>query len=100
MGNLRVYIAEVSLENGQGAWQEIYQRSGNTGTQDWFQTVIDLASYLGKYVRFRFRYYSGTSYTGDCCIDTIEVKATLGGGGGSNVPALLLPTRRPLELAL
>ncbi len=77
VGNLKL---EASNNNGS-TWIEIWSRSGNQGTS-WNSAEVDLASYTGGTVQFRFVGTSGNSWSGDMAIDTVALTTGAAPGGG------------------
>ena len=75
MGSLAL---EASTNNGS-SWTSIWSKSGNQGNS-WLDANVDLASYLGSTVKFRFNGVTGTTWQGDMAIDAFSIS----GGGGSS----------------
>jgi len=56
-----------------GTWREgVLHLEGDHGDQ-WFKQTVDLSSYEGGAVQFRFRGITGTDYDGDICIDDFRI---------------------------
>lgn len=72
MGDLHVDI----LSNGVWINDITPVLSGDQGTA-WQQRSVNLASYLGSVVNFRFRGITGTSWESDLAIDDISVSGTV-----------------------
>ncbi len=70
MGSL---FLEVSVDSGQSWSTGVWTRSGNQGPS-WHRDSIDLTSYLGEVVAFRFRAVTGSDFRSDIAIDHIEIK--------------------------
>jgi Zn-dependent metalloprotease len=70
MGNLKL---EASTDNGS-TWTTIWSKAGNQGNA-WLAASIDLASYLGGTVKFRFNGVTGTTWQGDMAIDNLKVSS-------------------------
>lgn len=66
MGQLRVQI----LTNGE--WQTVFVRAGNQ-SNDWLQGTVDLTTYSGDTIAFRFVGITGSDYQSDLAIDYIQV---------------------------
>lgn len=86
VGNLNL---EASADDGAN-WSSVWSISGTQGA-DWNAQSVDLSAYLGSTVRVRFVGTSGSSWSGDMCVDDIGL-STSGGGGG--------PTCENVSLAL
>ncbi|MDG2344041.1 MAG: choice-of-anchor J domain-containing protein, partial [Flavobacteriales bacterium] len=75
MGSLTVGLSNSPT----GPFTNVYSQFGETHANDddpWSQIGIDVSNYLGQnlYVSFTYmRNFSGISYSGDLCIDLIEV---------------------------
>jgi hypothetical protein len=63
---------EISTDNGN-SWSVLWSKSGNQGNA-WYDAVIDLSSYAGATVIFRFNGITGTTWQGDMAVDAFEVK--------------------------
>jgi len=70
MGSLTL---EVSTDNGS-TWTNLWQKSGNQGV-NWRNEVIDLSSYVGSTITYRFSGTSGADYTSDFALDQIILSA-------------------------
>ena len=68
MGSLKL---EVSTDNG-ASWSTVWSKSGNQGNT-WLAASIDLSSYLGSTVKFRFNGVTGTTWQGDMAIDNLKI---------------------------
>lgn len=72
VGQIRL---EVSTDNGAN-WNSVWLKEGNQGSgpqsNSWYFESIDLASYLGKKIKLRFRAITGDGYAGDMAIDDIQ----------------------------
>ncbi|WP_084221533.1 M14 family zinc carboxypeptidase [Winogradskyella sp. PG-2] len=62
---------EISSDNGAN-WTNIFSASGNIG-DIWNLINIDLSSYLGETVKFRFIGLTGNGWSSDIAIDNISV---------------------------
>ena len=77
MGSLQVGLSNSST----GPFNAVYYQYGETHANDddpWTQIGIDVSNYIGQnlYVSFTYmRNYAGVSYSGDLCIDLIEVNS-------------------------
>jgi hypothetical protein len=97
MGTLYV---EAAIVDGSGSytWEILFTRSGNYGNPIWVFQQNDLVDFLGNFVKIRFRYISGSSYTGDCAVDYIVLDTVIGDVNivkGSN---LFIPVQKTLRL--
>ena len=72
MGSLAL---EISTDNG-ATWTSIWSKSGNQGNA-WLNASIDLDSYAGSTVQFRFNGVTGTTWQGDMAVDAFEVDASV-----------------------
>jgi len=68
MGSLEL---DVSTTGGV-TWNSIWTMSGNQG-QSWLQATVDISSYIGSSVMFRFIGTTGDAYTSDMAIDNIQI---------------------------
>jgi len=82
MGNLKL---EASTNNGS-SWTTIWSKSGNQGNS-WKLATVDLSSYLGGTVKFRFNGVTGTTWQGDMAVDAFSIS---GGGSSSACTATTL----------
>ena len=77
MGSLQVGLSNSPT----GPFNAVYYQYGETHANDddpWTQIGIDVSNYIGQnlYVSFTYmRNYAGVSYSGDLCIDLIEVNS-------------------------
>ncbi|WP_033959665.1 M14 family zinc carboxypeptidase [Psychroserpens jangbogonensis] len=62
---------EISSDNGDN-WTNIFTESGNLGNQ-WNTQNIDLSSYFGETVKFRFTGITGNGWSSDIAIDHIVI---------------------------
>lgn len=67
MGTLAL---QVSVNNG--TWTTIWSESGNQGNT-WLQATVDLNSYKGSNVRFRFNGITGGYWQGDIAVDNFRI---------------------------
>jgi PKD repeat protein len=74
MGSLAL---EASTDDGS-TWSSIWSKSGNQGNS-WKTASLDLASYIGSTVKFRFNGITGTTWQGDMAVDDLSIT-----GGGSS----------------
>ncbi|GAA4271349.1 M20/M25/M40 family metallo-hydrolase [Aquimarina gracilis] len=79
-------ILEASTDNGV-TWSSIFSKSGSQGT-DWNQASIDLVSYTGTTVQFRFNAITGNSWQGDIAIDDVNVGESIVDPGPGNCDTL------------
>ena len=64
------------------AWSEIWSITGDQGSA-WQSASVSLNAYTSATeLRLRFRGTSGTSYTGDICVDDLRIAAGGSSGGG------------------
>jgi len=77
MGSLAM---EASIDDGS-TWSSVWSKSGNQGNS-WKTATIDLASYVGGTVKFRFNGITGTTWQGDMAVDDLSITASGGSGGG------------------
>ncbi|MEM6270175.1 MAG: M12 family metallo-peptidase [Bacteroidota bacterium] len=83
VGNLRL---EVSTDGNN--WNAIWSISGDQGNV-WRSAAISLSGYSNETeLQFRFNGTSGSSYTGDICVDDLRVGNASGGGGGQQYASL------------
>ncbi len=68
MGSLTL---EASDDNG-ASWDVIFTRSGSQGSA-WITETINMASYVGGSVQFRFNAVTGTSWQSDIAIDDVRM---------------------------
>ncbi|MFD0863058.1 GEVED domain-containing protein [Sungkyunkwania multivorans] len=68
VGSLTV---QASDDNG-ATWTSIFSRSGSQGSS-WRTANLNIASYTGGSVQFRFNVVTGTSWQGDIAIDNVRV---------------------------
>ena len=71
--NMGTLMMEISTDNG-ATWTNIWQKTGNQGT-NWLNEVIDLSSYVGNTLTYRFQGTSSTDYTSDFSLDQITLNA-------------------------
>ncbi|PNQ74722.1 hypothetical protein C1T31_00850 [Hanstruepera neustonica] len=69
--NMGTLDLEISVDDGSN-WTNIFTLSGNQGNQ-WFNHFIDLSSYVGSNVKFRFIGTTGGGFRSDMAIDHIEI---------------------------
>ena len=62
---------EISDDDGNN-WTNIFSISGDQGNV-WFNQFLDLSSYVGSTVKFRFIGITGSSWRSDMAIDHIEI---------------------------
>jgi PKD repeat protein len=67
---------EVSIFDG-ASWSVLFSQSGNQGNS-WKNVAIDLTSFAGDTVLFRFKGTTGDSYQSDLAIDAIEIEDNIG----------------------
>lgn len=72
-------------------WTSVETISGSQGTA-WQTATVNLASYTGSTVKFRFLATSGSGWSSDIAVDNIELNtgATGGGGGGASTSEVTL----------
>lgn len=66
--------------NGGSIWQTIWSLQGDQGNS-WETAQVDLSSFSGSTVMFRFTGVTGTSYTGDMSIDNIIISSQQSSSG-------------------
>jgi hypothetical protein len=76
MGSLAL---EASTDNG-ATWSSIWSKSGNQGNA-WLTATLDLGSYVGGTVQFRFNGITGTTWQGDMAVDALDINTGTSGGG-------------------
>ncbi len=69
--NVGTLNLEVTSDNGDN-WINVFTASGNVGNL-WNAQNIDLASYLGQTVKFRFTGITGNGWSSDIAIDHIAI---------------------------
>jgi len=79
MGSLAM---EASTDDGS-TWSSVWSKSGNQGNS-WKTATIDLASYVGGTVKFRFNGITGTTWQGDMAVDDLSITGGGSGGGCEN----------------
>ncbi|MEL6135544.1 MAG: choice-of-anchor J domain-containing protein, partial [Bacteroidota bacterium] len=80
VGTLRLQASEDGA-----SWTTIWSESGNQGAA-WIDATVSLATYTNETaLRLRFYGTSGSSWSGDMCVDAISVS----GGGGGNPPSCI-----------
>ena len=67
---------EVAIFNGS-SWSILFTQTGNQGN-NWNNVAIDISSYTGDTVLFRFKGIIGDNYQSDMAIDAIEVEDNIG----------------------
>ena len=67
---------EVAIFNGS-SWSILFTQTGNQGN-NWNNVAIDISSYTGDTVLFRFKGITGDNYQSDLAIDAIEVEDNIG----------------------
>ncbi len=67
-------------------WSTVWSLSGAQGT-DWNSASVNLSSYGGGNMLLRFNGTTGSSWSGDLCVDDFELSSTGGGGGGGSCTA-------------
>ena len=67
---------EVAIFNGS-SWSILFTQTGNQGN-NWNNVAIDISSYTGDTVLFRFKGITGDNYQSDMAIDAIEVEDNIG----------------------
>jgi PKD repeat protein len=67
---------EVAIFNGS-SWSILFTQTGNQGN-NWNNVAIDISSYAGDTVLFRFKGITGDNYQSDLAIDAIEVEDNIG----------------------
>ncbi len=67
---------EVAIFNGS-SWSILFTQTGNKGN-NWNNVAIDISSYTGDTVLFRFKGITGDNYQSDMAIDAIEVEDNIG----------------------
>jgi len=67
---------EVAIFDGS-SWSILYTQTGNQGN-NWNNVAIDISSYTGDTVLFRFKGITGDNYQSDLAIDAIEVEDNIG----------------------
>ena len=67
---------EVAIFNGS-SWSILFTQTGNKGN-NWNNVAIDISSYTGDTVLFRFKGITGDNYQSDMAIDAIEVVDNIG----------------------
>ncbi len=72
MGTLNL---EVSANNGT-TWTNVWSLSGNQGNT-WNNAVVDLSSYTGSNLSYRFTGTTTTSFTSDFTLDQVTVNASV-----------------------
>ncbi len=77
---------EASTDNGS-SWTTVFSKSGTQGS-NWNEESIDLGSYIGSVIQFRFNAVTGNSWQGDISIDDINVGASVVDPGPSTCEAL------------
>ncbi len=68
MGNLKL---QMTTNNGQ-SWTTIWTKSSNQGNA-WKYASVNLKSYVGQTVRFRFIGTTGSNYKSDMAIDNFKI---------------------------
>lgn len=84
-----------------GTWNTLFTRSGDYGSPTWIYEDNDLASYVGQYIKFRFRGLTGNGYRSDMAVDDITVSITEGSIYGSakrKDSAMLIPLKKTIRL--
>lgn len=71
MGSLNI---EASTDEGS-TWSSLGSISGDQGTS-WLNATVDLSTYAGSTVMFRFNGLTGDNYTSDICIDAFAIEET------------------------
>lgn len=82
MGTLSLQITT----NGGGSWATIWTRSGEQGNS-WMLASVNIDSYTGQSVQFRFNGVTGSSWRSDMAIDNISVDAS---GSSPSEPDLVI----------
>ena len=67
---------EVAIFDGS-SWSILFTQTGNQGN-NWNNVAIDISSYTGDTVLFRFKGITGDNYQSDLAIDAIEVEDNIG----------------------
>ncbi|MDB2572748.1 S8 family serine peptidase [Schleiferiaceae bacterium] len=67
---------EVAIFDGS-SWSILFTQTGNQGN-NWNNVAIDISSYTGDTVLFRFKGITGDNYQSDMAIDAIEVEDNIG----------------------
>ncbi|NMM47708.1 S8 family serine peptidase [Marinigracilibium pacificum] len=83
MGSLAL---QASNDNGS-SWSNAWSISGSQGNS-WKSVSVDLSSYIGGTVQFRFVGTTGSSWSSDIAIDNVSVGSD--GGGNSSVTLTLV----------
>ena len=76
MGEIKL---EASTNNGT-SWSSVWSKSGNQGNS-WKDASIDLGSYIGGTVQFRFNGVTGDTWQGDMAVDAFNITTGTSGGG-------------------
>lgn len=63
---------EVSTDQGN-TWNAAFSSTGDKGDQ-WLRAIVDLTSYIGSTVRFRFIGDAGPSFESDLALDDIQIR--------------------------
>ncbi len=77
---------EVSTDNGS-SWTNIFSKSESQG-DNWNQANIELASYVGSVVQFRFNTVTGNSWQGDIAVDDVTIGESVVDPGPGNCDVL------------
>ncbi len=67
MGDLYIDIAT------DGSWEEGVIHLTDDHGDPWFENTLDMSSYEGKTVQFKFRGVTGDSWCGDICVDDFKI---------------------------
>ncbi len=73
--NMGTIALEISTDDG-GSWTSIWSQSGNLGNQWNPQVSIDLSTYIGGSVQFRFNRFTDSTWQADIAIDNVSITGT------------------------
>ncbi len=86
---------EASADDG-ASWSSVWSISGSQGSA-WNAQSVDLSAYLGSTVRVRFVGTSGSSWSGDLCVDDIGLSTSNSGPTCENISLALTFDQYPEE---
>lgn len=96
-GSMGTMSLEVNVE-GTSTWTTLWSKSGNQ-TNQWYPVDIDLNSYVGQVIKFRFKGRTQQWETSDMSVDdiTVSITTSVGGGNPGSGPCISVDSQTPYE---
>lgn len=86
---LTLWITEANTEN----WKQLtIDKYGTNNDYTFVTSTIDLSAYVGKTIKFAFKYVSDTTAAGTWEVKNVKVTATIGGSTGGDGGTTIEPT--------